>query len=329
MLQNEEEKYSIVEDGKRVFDTEIEALKRTRETLGVTFENIVKMVVNCDGKVIISGMGKPGHIASKLAATFSSLGTPAFCMHPAEAMHGDLGMISENDIVIAISYSGESEEIVRILPNIRMIGAKIIAITGSENSTLAKYADVVQLLPEFDEACYLGLAPTSSTTVELCYGDAIAVVASVLNGFSKSDFGRFHPAGSLGKRLMIRVSDIMAKDDANPFVTVGTLLIDAIALMSRKGLGVVSVINDDNKLIGIITDGDLRRIIEKRLDLYNGVVDDVMTRNPKSCSGDMLAVDALNYIKKLKINNLPVVNTNYELIGTITWQMIIREGIAV
>lgn len=329
MLQNKGEQYSIVEDGKRVFDTEIRALQKTREVLDETFEAIVRMIVNCEGKVIISGMGKPGHIASKLAATLSSLGTPSFCLHPAEALHGDLGMISENDIVVAISYSGESDEIVRIMPSIKMIGAKIIAITGKKDSTLAKYADMIQLLPEFEEACYLGLAPTSSTTVELCYGDAIAVVASVLNGFSKSDFGLFHPAGALGKKLIIKVSDIMAGGDDNPYVTSGTLLIDAIALMSRKGLGVVSVVDKKNKLMGLITDGDLRRIIEKRLDLYNVVVDEVMTGNPKACTGDMLAVDALNYIKKGKINNLPVVDGDNELIGTITWQMIIREGIVI
>lgn len=319
----------ILKEGLRVFDIEIDALQRTRENLDDTFAEIVKMIVDCKGKVIITGIGKPGHIASKLAATFSSLGTPSFCLHPAEAMHGDLGMISEDDIVIAISYSGESDEIVRILPNIRMIGARIIAITGNGNSTLAKYSDVIQLLPKFDEACYLGLAPTSSTTVELCYGDALAVVASGVNGFSRSDFGKFHPAGALGKKLIIRVEDIMAKGKANPYVKLGSYLIDAVAVMSRKGLGVVSIVDDDMQLVGIITDGDLRRIIEKRLDLYQVIVDDVMVKNPKNCLGDILAVDALNYIKKNKINNLPVVDDKGILVGTITWQMIIRAGIVI
>ena len=192
-------------EGKKVFEIEIEALNRTKDALDETFVAILDLITSCKGKVIVTGMGKPGHIAKKLAATFASLGTPAFCLHPGEAMHGDLGMIAENDIVIAISYSGESDEIVKILPNIKLIGAKLVGITGNANSTLAKYSDIVQVFPNFDEACYLGLAPTSSTTVTLCYGDALAVVASGVYGFQKSDFGKFHPAGTLGKKLILKV----------------------------------------------------------------------------------------------------------------------------
>ncbi|WP_456110620.1 KpsF/GutQ family sugar-phosphate isomerase [Roseburia inulinivorans] len=319
----------ILAEGKRVFDVEIEALQRTKEALDNTFVSILNAVQTCTGKVIFTGIGKPGHIATKLAATFASLGTPSFYLHPAEAMHGDLGMVSEDDVVIAISYSGESDEIVRILPNIRMIGATIIGITGNPNSTLAKFSDILQVLPEFSEACNLGLAPTSSTTAVLCYGDALAVVASEQSGFTESDFGMFHPAGALGKKLVLKVSDLMAKGDENPFVDENTLLIEAISVMSKKGLGVVSIVNENGFLKGIITDGDLRRIIEKRVDLYNVKVSDVMIRDPKKYKPDKLAVDALHYIKENSINNLPIVDDNNIFCGTITWQMIIRAGIVI
>ncbi len=316
-------------EGKKVFDIEIEALKRTRDAINDTFVQILDWIIACSGKVIITGMGKPGHIATKLAATFSSLGTPSFYLHPAEAMHGDLGMISENDIIIAISYSGESEEIVKILPNIKMIGAKIVAITGNENSTLAKAADITQVFPEFEEACYLGLAPTSSTTAELVYGDALAVVASVVYGFKDSDFGKFHPAGSLGKKLILKVADLMVKDKDIPKIGKDKLLMDAITEMSKKKIGVVSVIDEDNTLVGIITDGDLRRIIEKHTDIYSEIVSNVMISSPKKITKDKLAVDALQYIKQQNINNLPVVDMDNKLIGTITWQMIMKAGIVV
>lgn len=318
-----------LEEGKRVFDIEIEALKKTRDTLDQTFVDILDLITSCKGKVIVTGIGKPGHIASKLAATFASLGTPSFMLHPAEAMHGDLGMVSQDDVVIAISYSGESDEIIKILPNIKIIGAKLVAITGNEKSTLALTADIVQLLPQFEEACHLGLAPTSSTTAVLCYGDALAVAASNVYGFKNSDFSKFHPAGSLGRKLILKVDDLMVKEDEIPVVTEGTVLMDSIAVMSSKGLGLVTIVNNDNKLVGIITDGDLRRIIERRVDLYNATVEEVMVRNPKRIKKDKLAVDALRYIKQTKINNLPVVDENDKLIGAITWQMIVRAGIIV
>ncbi len=314
-------------EGKRVFDIEIEALKKTRESLGEVFLKILDMIVACNGKVVVTGMGKPGHIAKKLAATFASLGTPSFFLHPGEAMHGDLGMISENDLVIAISYSGESDEIIKILPNIKLIGAQLVAITGNAKSTLAQVADVVQVLPEFEEACHLGLAPTSSTTAVLCYGDALAVTASRIYGFKTEDFGKFHPAGALGKKIILKVGNLMAKDDENPKVLKGTLLMDAIDVMSHKGLGVVSVVDDTDHLVGFITDGDLRRLIEKRVDFYNETVDDYMIKSPLRTTEDTLAVQALHFIREHKINNLPVVDDNNVLIGTLTWQMIIRAGI--
>lgn len=314
-------------EAKKVFDTEITALEKTRDALDDTFLRILDLVVNCEGKVIITGMGKPGHIAAKLAATFASLGTPSFRLHPAEAMHGDLGMVSANDVVIAISFSGESDEIVRILPNIKMIGATLVGITGNANSTLARVSDIVQVLPKFEEACYLGLAPTSSTTAVLCYGDALAVVASGIYGFKDADFGKFHPAGALGKRLILKVDDLMAKGNDVPLVTEGTLLMDAIPVMSKKGLGIISVVDSEHKLLGIICDGDLRRIIEKKVDIYSVAVEEVMIKNPKTTMKDKLAVNALHFIKENSINNLPVVDDGGILIGTITWQQIVKAGI--
>lgn len=314
-------------NGRRVFDIEIEALKKTRDTLDNTFIKILALVTGCEGKVIFTGMGKPGHIAAKLAATFASLGTPSFFLHPAEAMHGDLGMVSENDVVIAISYSGESDEIVRILPNIKLIGATLVGITGNANSSLAQASDIVQVLPMFGEACTLGLAPTSSTTAVLCYGDALAVAASAIYGFKEVDFGMYHPAGSLGKKLILKVADLMARGDEIPSVRAGTLLMDAIPVMSQKGLGILSIVNDEGKLLGILTDGDLRRIIEKFVDIYSVTVEEVMVVSPMSITMERFAIDALHFIKSHSINNLPVVDSENVLVGTITWQQIVKAGI--
>lgn len=313
-------------EAKKVFDTEITALEKTRDALDDTFLQILALVVNCKGKVIITGMGKPGHIAAKLAATFSSLGTPSFRLHPAEAMHGDLGMVSSNDIVIAISFSGESDEIVKILPNIKMIGANLVGITGNPNSTLAKASDVVQVLPKFEEACYLGLAPTSSTTAVLCYGDALAVVASGIYGYKDVDFGKFHPAGSLGKKLILKVEDLMAKEEKNAKVHISAPLKDAIIELSKKGLGAVSVVEDEDKLAGIITDGDLRRQLEKGADIYIMKVEDIMSKKPLKISRDKLAIDALRTMKEKNVSCL-VVCEEGRAVGTIRLQDIIGVGI--
>ena len=313
-------------EGKRVFDVEIEALIKTRDALDETYVRILDLITNCTGKVIVTGMGKPGHIAAKLAATFASLGTPAFRLHPAEAMHGDLGMVSSNDVVMAISFSGESDEIVRILPNIKMIGATLIALTGNPNSTLAKAADVVQVLPKFKEACYLGLAPTSSTTAALCYGDSLAVVASGVYGFNDENYAKFHPAGSLGKKLILRVGDLMAEGEKNAKVHISVPLKDAIIELSKKGLGAVSVVDDDDNILGIITDGDLRRQLEKGVDVYSLKVEDIMFPSPSTISKDKLAVEALKRMKERNISCL-LVAEDKKAIGTIRLQDIIGVGI--
>lgn len=315
-------------EAKKVFDIEIEALKKTRDSLDETFISILDEVSKCEGKVIITGIGKPGHIAQKIAATFSSLGTPSFYLHPAEAMHGDLGMVSSNDIVIVISYSGESDEVLQIVPIIKLIGAKLIAITANKDSSLAKNSDIVQVLPDFDEACHLGLAPTSSTTTELVYGDALAVVASEINEFKDVDFGKLHPAGALGKKLLLKVEDVMACNEELPIIEDSALLVDAIKEMTNKGLGVVCIANN-NKLVGILTDGDLRRIIEKRVDIYTELVKNVMTVNPKRTTKDKLAIDTLKFIRSNRINNLPVVDEQENVIGVVDWRQIVKAGVVI
>lgn len=317
---------SILATGNRVFQTEIEALLNTKNILGSQFEAIAKLITECKGKVIVTGMGKSGHIASKIAATFSSLGTPSFFMHPAEAMHGDIGMVSEDDVVIAISNSGESEEIIRIIPSIKFIGARLIGFTGTEDSTLAKSSDMSQIFPNIKEACSLGLAPTSSTTVMLCYGDALAIAVSEEKGFRNVDFATFHPAGSLGKKLLTKVCDIMSKNENNAKVYIDSSFKEAIIELSKKGLGMVSVVDTQNCLKGIITDGDLRRLLEKGVDVYSLNVKEIMTTSPIVVSQNLLAVDALNIMRNRNISNIPVIEKDI-LVGTIRLQDILRAGI--
>lgn len=320
---------SKIAEAKRVIALEIEALKDTRDSLGNEFEEILEAVVSCKGKVIWCGMGKSGHIAGKLAATMASLGTPAFSLNPAEALHGDVGMVSRQDLVIFVSHSGESEEIIRLLPSIKRIGARTIAITSGIHSALAGMCELVQIMPSVQEACTLSLAPTSSTASVLAYGDALAVAASDIQGFSREHFAVLHPAGMLGRRLLLRVCDIMARGKEIPAVEIGTAITETIIEMSRKSLGVVAVTDRGGILKGLVTDGDLRRAIEQKADLYEGIVDSIMTTRPKSISADMLACAALEQLKENRINNFPVVDENHAVIGVITWQQIARAGVMI
>ena len=233
--------FDIINEGKKVFEIEMQSIQKVKDALDQSFKEIVKEVYNCKGKIIFTGMGKPGHIAKKLAATFASLGTPSFYLHPAEAQHGDLGMISKEDVIIAISFSGESEEVTRILPNIKKIGAKIIGISGNATSTLIKQSDLYFVLPQIEEACYMKLAPTSSTTVALVLGDAIAVVCAKMKAFSKKDYALFHPAGSLGKSLISTVGDLMSIGKENSVVTENDSFEKAIEEMCRTSLGMIMV----------------------------------------------------------------------------------------
>lgn len=316
----------IIEDAKRVFEIEIAELERVKELLDHNFEEILDVIIHCNGKVIITGMGKSGHIGNKIAATMSSLGTPSFFLHPAEALHGDLGMVSNNDVVIAISSSGESEEIINILPNIKMIGSKLIAITSNPNSTLVKYSDYSQIFPKFQEACYFNMAPTSSTTATLVYGDTLAVVASKYQGFNEKNFGLYHPAGSLGKKLVIKVDDVMAVGEDNASITSVSTLKNAIVQMGKKGLGLVNIVDANNNLLGIITDGDIRRQLEKNVDIYNLDVQDIMTTQPYTIKSQTMAIEALKLMKENNISVLPVLDGEV-LVGTIRLQSLINAGI--
>ena len=270
----------ILTEVKKVFNTEIQELNRVEKTLNTSIVNVINAVNDCTGKVVLCGMGKPGHIARKISASMSSLGIHSYVLHPGEAMHGDLGTLSPNDIIIFISNSGETLEICSILPNVKMIGVPIVAITSNPNSTLAEYADYLIALPEMREACALNLAPTSSTTAALVVGDAIAVVVSEMRKFKRENFAFFHPAGALGKKLTAKVGNIMAKGNELPVVLLHSDLSKAIVEMCRMGLGAVVVADEQRNMCGLITDGDLKRYLERKMDVYNLCVDDVMTLKP-------------------------------------------------
>ncbi|MFC4599638.1 KpsF/GutQ family sugar-phosphate isomerase [Cohnella hongkongensis] len=322
----------IVSEGKKVFEDEIEALRYIKDRIDAKFEALVNMIYASKGRVIITGMGKSGHIGTKIAATMSSLGTPSYFLHPAEGVHGDLGMITREDIVIAVSNSGETDEVLNLIPSIKMIGAQLVGITGKPNSSIGKVADLNIILPVPREASLNNLAPTSSTTAQLVFGDALAVVLSRLKGFNTNDFALFHPSGALGKRLLIRIKDIMLKGEDNPVVSVRSNLKEAIIVMSSRGLGGVSVVNEENKLVGIITDGDLRRIFEKSNDSSNVFemrVKDVMTATPITINENELAITALELMENRpkEILVLPVVDDHHVVVGIVRIHDILKAGI--
>ena len=319
--------FDIIAEAKSIFDKEMEAIARTKDAIGEDFETIIRLVLDCRGKVIFTGMGKPGHIGAKLAATFASLGTPAFFMHPAEAMHGDLGMVEEKDVVILTSYSGESEEVTRLLPVLQEIGCVTVAITGKPKSTLARACQYHFFFPAFEEACFMHLAPTSSTTALLVLGDAMAVVASRAKHYTREDFGLHHPAGALGKQLLVKVQDVMHTDKDNAVVRRGSSLRSAIVEMSSKGLSMVTIVDEENRLAGIITDGDLRRMLERGVDVYNEIVDNVMTANPKWIDYREMAVNALQFMSDRKITCMPVLDENRQVVGSVLMQDIFKAGI--
>jgi len=315
--------------GRQVFDKEIAAMRMMRDALDHVFIEIVEKIVGCRGKVVLTGMGKPGHVCEKLAATFSSLGTPSFFLHPAEAQHGDLGMVSSDDIVIMISYSGESEEVIRLLPNIRMIGARIIGITANPDSALARNCDTLQLLPPFEEACYMHLAPTSSTTVEMVYGDALAIAAADRRHFNERAFSLFHPAGALGKKLLLTVKDVMVGGDQYGAVDTSAHLHDAIVEMSTKQMELVCIEDNGHHLRGIITDGDLRRALGRKADIYSMAAKDIMTEQPYTIMDTAMAVDALQLMKEKNVSCLPVLKEDGTVAGIITMTALVHVGLVV
>ncbi len=319
----------IVKEGKNVFNIEIDSLKKIKDAIDDNYIDIVKVISECNGKVIFTGMGKPGHIARKLAATFASLGTSSFYLHPAEAQHGDLGMVSKDDVVVAISFSGESEEVTRILHNIKKIGAKLIGISGNKESTLIKEADFYFVFPTIEEACYMKLAPTSSTTAALVLGDAIAVTCAKIKAFTKKDFALFHPAGSLGKSLISTVGDLMSIGKENAIVYQGDSFEKALSEMCRTSLGMVNIVDDSGKLIGVFTDGDLRRKLAEKINIYEIDLKDIITTEPVTIRKDMLAVEALRIMiqGEKKVSVAPVVNENQKVIGSLCAKDIIKAGI--
>jgi len=291
---------------------EIEALA---SNLDANFEAAVALILHCKGRVVVSGMGKSGHIGGKIAATFASTGTPAFFMHPAEASHGDLGMITKDDVVIALSNSGESDELLNILPTIKRLGAQVIAITGKKTSTLAKQADIHLSAEVSQEACPLGLAPTASSTATLALGDALALCVLEHRDFSAEDFAKSHPGGSLGRRLITQVKDIMRTGDAIPYVMDTAPLSEALIEMTQKNLGFTAVVNQQHVLIGIFTDGDLRRIFANNDSSQSTNITDVMHKAPTTITAEKLAAEAVDLMEQNKISGLLVTDETNKLIG--------------
>lgn len=308
-------KQAILDVAKQVFIDEVDGINQVVNTLGEDFLSAINIILECTGKVVVTGMGKSGHVAHKIAATLASTGTPAFFVHPAEALHGDLGMIESHDVVIAISYSGESEELTAILPVLRRKQVPIIGITGNVTSSLAKISNCVLNVQIDKEACPLGLAPTSSTTVTLVLGDALAVSLLTIRGFKKEDFALSHPGGSLGRKLLTTARDIMRTDVFLPQVSIDTELHDIVVEISQKGLGFAGVIDKENKLLGVVTDGDLRRLLDSHIDVAKITAKEIMNHKPKTIHVDSLAVTAVEVIEKEKITGFLVIDDNGILAG--------------
>ena len=312
---------------KNVLEIEQQAIAELNQYIDDAFEAACQLMYHCKGRVIVIGMGKSGHIGGKIAATLASTGTPAFFVHPGEASHGDLGMITNDDVVISISNSGETSEVLAIIPVIKRIGCKLIAMTGEPLSTLAKLADTHVCIKVSQEACPLGLAPTSSTTATLVMGDALAVALLNARGFTADDFALSHPGGSLGKRLLLRLADIMHQGERLPVVRNTALIKDALVEMSLKGLGMTAVTNEQGQLAGLFTDGDLRRILDDRVDLHQDNIATVMTLSPTTANSEMLAAEALKIMEDKKINGLIIVDNNNIPIGAMNMHDLLKSGV--
>ena len=318
-----------IDIAKKVLQTEADAVSSLIDKLDQTFEKAVEIILNSKGKVVVTGMGKSGLVGKKLAATLASTGTPSFFMHPAEASHGDLGMVTADDVIIAISNSGETDEIVGLLPFLKRFNVGLISLTGNHGSTLAKAAEVNLDISVQEEACPLGIVPTSSTTAALAMGDAIAVALLTKRGFQQDDFASFHPSGSLGKKLFIRVKDLMHAGDSLPITHPEASLTDAVIEISSKRLGITIVAEGNSAMLGIITDGDVRRGIEKwGKDFFDMKAGEAMTKNPRVISEDELAAKALGIMEKLAITALVVTGDNSRIVGVIHLHDILKKGIA-
>jgi arabinose-5-phosphate isomerase len=310
-----------------VIDTEVEAIEALRSRIDESFIKASDVLLNCQGRIIVIGMGKSGHIGNKIAATLASTGSPAFFVHPGEASHGDMGMMTSEDVVMAFSNSGETSEILTILPLIKRLGVPLIALTGRPESTLAKCADVHLDVSVEREACPLGLAPTSSTTAALVMGDALAIALLEARGFTAEDFALSHPGGNLGRRLLLHVSDIMHSGDAVPACTPDVSMSDALMEMTSKGLGMTAVVDDQQHIIGIFTDGDLRRVLAQNVDVHNTKLSEFMTTSCKTGQQTMLAAEVLELMQRHKINALLIADEDNKLIGAINMHDLLRAGV--
>jgi arabinose-5-phosphate isomerase len=310
-----------------VIDTELEAVSALRDRVNADFVKACEFMLECDGRIVVIGMGKSGHIGSKVAATLASTGTPAFFVHPGEASHGDLGMITGKDVVLALSNSGETTEILTILPLIKRLGVPLVAMTGRPASTLAQCASAHLDVSVEREACPLGLAPTSSTTAALVMGDALAVALLEARGFTAEDFAMSHPGGLLGRRLLLHVSDIMHTGSSIPTIDESALISDALIEMSEKGLGMTAVIDANQQVVGIFTDGDLRRVLAQEIDIHTQPLSQFITRECKTGRPDMLAAEALELMQRYKINGLLIINDQQRLAGAINMHDLLRAGV--
>ena len=311
---------------RNVLNIESREITALANRLDASFDEAIQLILHCQGRVVVSGMGKSGHIGGKIAATFASTGTPAFFMHPAEASHGDLGMITAGDVVIALSNSGESDELLNILPTIKRLGAKVISITGAPNSTLAKESDVHLSAAVAEEACPLGLSPTASTTAALALGDALAVCVLDCREFSAEDFARSHPGGNIGRRLLTRVKDVMRTGHAIPSINDGELLSAALTEMTKKGLGLTAVVNVDKQPVGV-TDGDLRRMFAKGIYTNSAKINDVMHLKPNTIGSNQLAIEAVELMEQKKINALLVVDDAGKLVGAFNMHDLLKAKV--
>ena len=320
----------MLENARNVLKMEADAILELVPRINGQFTAAVEMILACPGRTVITGMGKSGIIGRKMAATLASTGTPSFYLHPAEGIHGDLGMVTADDVVIALSNSGETGEILHILPSLRRIGAKIIAMVGNPNSSLGKNADVVLDVGVSKEACPLGLAPTSSTTAALAFGDALAVALLSKRKFTADQFAVFHPGGALGRKLLMTVADVMHAGDENPLVKGDMKVQDALFIITDKGLGAVSVVDDENKMIGVLTDGDIRRGLSQGFSFLTRPVTELMTKAPKTITQDKLAAEALHLMESNKprpITVLPVIDADKHVIGLLHMTDLVRQGV--
>ncbi len=320
--------FDFAASGRRVFEIETQGLQAVSARIDGAFSAACELLLACRGRVVCTGMGKSGHIARKIAATLASTGTPAFYMHPGEAGHGDLGMVTDTDVLLALSYSGENDELLMLLPVLRRQGNRVIAMTGRPASALAREADVHLDVSVPAEACPLDLAPTASTTASLALGDALAVTLLEARGFTADDFARSHPAGALGRRLLLHITDVMHSGDAVPRVASDTSLSDALVEMSRKRLGMTAVVDAEGRLLGLYTDGDLRRTLDDRsVDLRTTRIDDVMTRAPKTIASDALAVEAARMMEAHQINALLVLDDQRRVVGALNIHDLLRARV--